>query len=222
MAGISEYDKAHMVSIDLDSSRSLQNAVDRASECLKSGGLVAYPTESFYGLGADAVNETAIHSLFSAKARPVNRPILILIPSADDLNRYVKLIPPVARKLIKAFWPGALTLIFDAGGGISPLLTAGTGKIGIRFSSHPIATALTRAMGTPITGTSANISGKSACRNAEEVSRCFGKKVDLILDGGYTEGQVASTVLDVTVDPPRILREGMVKKTELNKFSPTQ
>ncbi len=208
--------------VRLDTGEGLKKALKGAAECLLSGGLVAFPTESFYGLAVDATNEAAIRRLFSVKKRQAVRPVLILIPSSDVLDQYVKRIPLITHQLIGNFWPGALTLIFEAGSTVSPLLTAGTGKIGIRLSSHPIATALARAIGVPITGTSANISGKPACRKAEEVLRSFGEEVDFVLDGGETEGQIASTVLDITVHPPRILREGMVKKTELKKFSPTQ
>ena len=121
-------------------------------------------------------------------------------------------------QLIEAFWPGGLTLVFRAGSKISPLLTAGTGKIGVRLSSHAVATALAQSIGVPITGTSANISDEDACRTAEEVSGIFGERLDLILDGGETRGKIGSTVLDVTVHPPRILREGMVSQSQLRKF----
>jgi len=201
--------------IKVDSSCNPEGAISEASEILLSGGLVAYPTESFFGLAADATNETAIKRLFLAKKRGHGSPVLILIHSVDVLDQYTHHIPPVARQLIKEFWPGGLTLVFDAGPKISPLLTAGTGKIGIRFSSHPVATALARAIGTPITGTSANLSGEPPCRNADEVRRSLGHGVDLILDGGETKGEVGSTVLDVTVDPPRILRQGMVSQDEI-------
>lgn len=140
------------------------------------------------------------------------------IPSVEVLDRYVGHIPQIARQLMEEFWPGALTLVFEAGQKVSPLLTAGTDKIGIRLSPHPVATALAQAIGGPITGTSANISGKPACRNAGEVSGSFRKWVDLILDGGATTGKVGSTVLDVTVCPPKILREGMVQKSDLEKY----
>ena len=117
-----------------------------------------------------------------------------------------------------AFWPGGLTLVFEAGPNVSPLLTAGTHKIGIRYSSHPVAVALCRALGSAITGTSANLSGKPACSSAEAVLKAFGHRIDLILDGGKTEGRIGSTVLDVTEDPPKILREGMVSRKRLEKF----
>jgi L-threonylcarbamoyladenylate synthase len=200
------------------SPKGLQSAIDCAAQCLRSGGLVAYPTETFYGLAVDATNEVAIRKLFFVKARQKDRPILVLIPSVKVLKHYVRYIPPIADQLMSAFWPGALTLVFEAGSTVSPLLTAGTGKIGVRLSSHPIATALTRSIGVPISGTSANISGEPSCRNAENVLRIFVQGVDLILDGGETTGNIGSTILDVTADPPYILREGMIKKRQLEAF----
>jgi L-threonylcarbamoyladenylate synthase len=204
--------------IRVDPFRDFQNAIKKASDILLSGGLVAYPTESFYGLAVDSTNENAIRRLFLLKQRSPGRPLLILIPSIEVLDRYVAHIPPIAHQLIDEFWPGALTLVFEAGPKVSPLLTAGTDKIGIRLSPHPVATALAQAIGAPITGTSANISGKPACRNAGEVSGSFKEWVDLILDGGATTGKIGSTVLDITVDPPKILREGMVQKSALEKY----
>ena len=203
--------------IKTEPSRNFQSAINRAAETLLSGGLVAYPTESFYGLAVDATNEKAIQRLFRAKKRRGSRPVLILIPSIEILSRYVDPIPPVALRLIEKFWPGGLTLVFGVGPNVSPLLTAGTNKIGVRLSSHPVAMALTQAIGVPISGTSANISGEPACRNADEVSACLGEGVDLILDGGMTTGKAGSTVLDVTVDPPQILREGMIHQSRLEK-----
>jgi len=204
--------------IRVDPSGDFQNAINKASDILLSGGLVAYPTESFYGLAVDSTNENAIRRLFLLKQRSPGRPLLILIPSVQALDQYVASIPPIAHQLIDEFWPGGLTLVFEASPKVSPLLTAGTDKIGIRLSPHPVATALAQAIGAPITGTSANISGKPACRNAGEVSGSFKEWVDLILDGGATTGKVGSTVLDITVDPPLILREGMIHKGRLEKY----
>lgn len=129
-----------------------EEVFNEAGKILLSGGLVAYPTESFYGLAADATNETAIRRLFLAKKRSIGLPVLILISDADVLDQYVRHIPSTARHLTKKFWPGGLTLVFEAGPNISPLLTAGKGTIGIRLSSHPVATALTRFLGVPIYG----------------------------------------------------------------------
>lgn len=179
------------------------------------GGVVACPTESFYGLAVDAGNEAAIRRLFSLKKREPGRPVLILIPSAESLSDYVTHIPPVAIPLIRAFWPGGLTLILEASKTISPLLTGGTGTIGIRLSGHPIPTALARAIRGPVTGTSANPSGAPPSCHAEEVMAYFGNRIDLILDGGETAGGIGSTVLNVTVDPPEIVRHGMITHEEL-------
>jgi L-threonylcarbamoyladenylate synthase len=193
-------------------------AVREAAEVLLAGGLVAYPTESFYGLGADAANEEAVNRIFIAKKRREDRPLLILIPSREALGRYVKGIPPLALELMDTFWPGGLTLILEAAPDLSPLLTAGSGKIGVRLSSHPLATALALAVGGAVTGTSANLSDRPPCRTPEEVIGQIGEELDLILDGGRTEGASGSTLLDLTVDPPEILREGLISRTALAPF----
>jgi L-threonylcarbamoyladenylate synthase len=196
----------------------LTEGIREAKEIILSGGLVAYPTESFYGLAVNSLDEEAIKRLFKAKKRKSYQPILLLIPSNESLDHYVQNIPDVAYNLIKKFWPGGLTLIFQAASNVSPLLTAGTGKIGIRLSIHPVADALVKAIGIPITGTSANISGYPPCSTAYQAIESLSQTVDLILDGGSTEGKVGSTLLDVTVDPPQILRQGMISKSEIEKI----
>lgn len=166
----------------------------------------------------DAGSEAAIQRLFSLKGRDKRHPILILIPSAESLSKYVTCIPSVAEHLIQEFWPGGLTLIFQASAGISPLLTGGAGKIGVRLSSHPVPTALAQSIRGPVTGTSANPSGAPPCRYADEVKAYFGKRIDLIIDDGETTGETGSTVLDLTVDPPGILREGMISQEKLENL----
>jgi L-threonylcarbamoyladenylate synthase len=193
----------------------LEAGLEVAGNIISGGGAVAFPTESFYGLGVDATNEKAVQRLFAIKKRESEHPVLILIPTREMLDQHVAHIPDVANTLIREFWPGGLTLVFEAGPKTPRSLTAGTGKIGVRLSSHPIATGLAQNAGLPITGTSANVSGEPACIKAEEVSRSLGKTVDLILDGGETEGGKGSTILDVTVKPPRVLREGMVSREDL-------
>ena len=197
----------------------LQRAVDEAARIIVSGGLVAYPTESVYGLAVDATNEKAIERVFSVKKRSLTSPILILVSSLEMLGLYVDHIPPIAFGLIREFWPGGLTLVFQASPAVSPLLNAGSGKIAVRLSSHPFATKLVLSIGLPITGTSANISGQSACRNVEEVLGSFEGQVDLIIDGGTSPENRGSTILDVTVHPPEILREGIVHKSKLKLSS---
>jgi L-threonylcarbamoyladenylate synthase len=195
--------------------RHLELAAREAAEILKSGGLVAYPTESFYGLAADVDNETAILRLFRVKKREAGKPVLLLIPSVPYLKRYAANIPETAIRLMDVFWPGGLTLIFEARKDVSTLLTAGTGKIGIRLSSHPVATALAQATGSAITGTSANISGEAPCNTSYGVASALGNDVDRILDGGETPGQKPSTVLDMTTRPPTVLREGLIETETL-------
>lgn len=190
------------MSVVIKTERDAGSALAEAAGVISKGGIVAVPTESFYGLAVDATNETAIERLLEVKNRPPDNPILILISSSSVLERYVRDVSPTARRLIQSFWPGGLTIIFEAGPAISPLLTAGTGKIGVRLSSHPVPTELSKIAGVPITGTSANISGQSACVTGAEVMAAFGNGIDLILDGGQTPGGKGSTILDGTTAPP--------------------
>jgi len=212
-------EKASPPLISVDPSGDFQVAIHMAADVLLAGGVVAYPTETFYGLAVDIRNEAAIRRLLSIKKRSATRPVLILIVCVEFLDQYVGSIPPIARRLMDAFWPGDLTLVFEAGQRVSPLLTGGSGKIGIRLSSHPVATALARAIEGSISGTSANLSGQPACSNAHEVLNCLGSGIDLILDAGETAGRVGSTVLDVTVQPLRVLREGVITREHLKTRS---
>lgn len=190
-------------------------ALERACKVLREGGIVAFPTESFYGLAVDIRREDAIHRLFRVKGRASDQPVLLLLPSLESVECYAAAIPGAARRLMDRFWPGALTLVFEAAGTVSPLLTAGTGTIGLRLSIHPLATHLAGALGIAVTGTSANPSGFAPACTAEEAAQSLGPHLDLILDGGRTGGGLGSTVLDVTVDPPRIVRQGQVDRALL-------
>jgi len=204
--------------IHLDTLIPQEQGIEQARDILIGGGIVACPTESYYALSVDADNEAAIRRLFSLKRRSSKQPVLILIPSTQSLKDYVTTIPPVALRLIRRFWPGGLTLIFEASKRICPLLTGNTGNVGVRLSSHPVATALAQGLQGAVTGTSANISGAPPCRRAEEVMAYFGEKIDLIIDAGMTAGGAGSTVLDVTVDPPETIRDGMIPRQELERF----
>jgi len=201
-----------------DTSESTQMALNNAKEVILSGGVVAVPTESFYALAVSVMDENALRRLMSIKKRPEKNPILILISSADDLDRYVVQVPPMAMKLIRRFWPGGLTLVFQGKENLSATLTSGPGQIGVRLSSHPVPTELARLAGVAITGTSANVSGEPPCRSAAQVMKAIGNDIDLVIDGGETQGGKASTVLNVTVQPPKILREGMVSRDLLMPF----
>jgi len=204
--------------LNTDTQDNFQAAVKDAAKVILSGGVVAVPTESFYGLAVHALNERAIKRLFAVKQRREDNPVLILIPSKESLSSHVSEVSEKALMLIERFWPGGLTMVFFARPILPRSLTSGTGKIGVRLSSHPLPTELARAVGAPITGTSANRTGQPPCSTTKEVMKAVGDDIDLILDGGKTRGGKGSTVLDVTVDPPVIVREGIVAIGQLKAF----
>ncbi len=204
--------------IDAREKAGLERGVREAAEILAAGGVVAFPTESFYGLGVDVRSEEAIRRLFLVKERDPERPVLLLAASREQaLSCFAGPIPPGARRLMDKFWPGGLTLVYWAAPGVNPLLTAGTDKIGVRVSSHPVPTALTRALGSAVTGTSANLSGRGPCSTALEVEESLGRDIDLILDGGPAPGGTGSTVLDITRDPPAVIRAGLVSPEDVER-----
>jgi len=190
----------------------------QAAEILAGGGIIAYPTETFYGLGADATNEKAIEKIFAVKGRDFKNPISLIIGQTADVYPLVKDVPEKARKLMEAFGPGALTIVFLAADIVSTRLTAGSGKIGLRVSSHPIAQTIVQKLKKPLTATSANLSGAPECSLASEVIKQIGDKIDAILDGGETQGGKASTIIDVTCDPPVILREGVISRQAIEEM----
>jgi L-threonylcarbamoyladenylate synthase len=195
--------------------------IQQAVRMLHAGGVLAIPTETFYGLAVDAANGNAIERIFQIKGRAFSSPIALIAGSRTDVSSLVADVPAVAQKLMQAFWPGPLTLLFPALSGINPRLTAGTGRIGIRVSSHPIADSLANRLGGPITATSANLSGAPECLTASEVLTSLGSRIDMIIDGGSTAGGKGSTFLDMTVDPPVCLREGAIAYSVIqNKLNP--
>ena len=181
-----------------------------AARILREGGVIAFPTETFYGLGADARNKAAVEKIFRIKGRDFKNPLPLIVADDRDVLPLVEEIPEAAQILMNTFWPGPLTLVFRASSSILPRLTADTGKIGIRVSSHPIAKLLAEGLGGPLTATSANLSGGPECSSADAVIRVLCDLPDAVIDGGETPGGKGSTVLDVTVFPPHILREGAI------------
>jgi L-threonylcarbamoyladenylate synthase len=177
---------------------------------LSAGGLVAFPTETFYGLGARALDAAAVRQVFDVKGRPEAMPLLVLVDSIRMLEDMVEEVPAVARGLIARHWPGPLTLVFRARARVPVEVTAGTGTIGVRRPGLPLAEEIVRALGEPVTAPSANPTGEAPPRNAAAVLAAFDDRIDLVLDGGDTAGGPPSTVLDVTVDPPRVVRRGAV------------
>ncbi len=184
--------------------------IQHAGKILTLNGLVIFPAQCLYGVAANALDPQAVEKVFQIKQRPKNNPILVLIRDTADLIALVKTIPPQAHCLMDLFWPGGLTLVFEAADHISPTLTAQTGKIGIRLPGHPVALALVNAVNFPITGTSANLSGQPGCTTPTRLSPSITTNADLILDAGRLQGGTGSTIVDVTCTPVKILREGAV------------
>jgi L-threonylcarbamoyladenylate synthase len=184
--------------------------IKEAAGVIKQGGVIVFPTRCLYGLGADAMNPIAVERIIEIKQRPAENPILVLIHSKKQLEMLVEKIPPVADAIMEAFWPGRVTLVFDARGTLPGLLTAQTGKIGVRLPGHPVAAAMLGQVKGPLTGTSANLSGRPGCNRLSDIDPQITGQADLVLDAGTLQGGVGSTVVDVTAEPPRILREGQV------------
>ncbi len=194
----------------VDAARPDRATLEEAARVLAAGGVVAFPTETFYGLGAAALDRSAARRIFELKGRPRSSPLLVLVDSVAMAERIAD-IPPGARALIARHWPGPLTLVFHARPGIPDEVTASTGTIGVRLSPHPVARGLVAALGAPVTAPSANPAGAAPPTTAAAVARDFEGRIDVLLDGGPTAGGPASTVLDVIADPPRVIRQGAVR-----------
>lgn len=192
-------------------------ALEEAARVMKDGGLVAYPTESFYALGADATNTLAIEWIFRTKRRHPENALPVIIHDKSLVKLYSRELSPLAQKAVEVLMPGAVTLVVWAASTVPHNLTASTDKIAIRVPEQPIMHELARLMGGPVVATSANISGRPGLTSADGVMDVLGEGIELILDGGETPGEPASTLVDVTVDPPVILREGRVENSSIEK-----
>jgi L-threonylcarbamoyladenylate synthase len=190
-------------------------AIARAARILQAGGLVAFPTETVYGLGANALDANAVAKIFAAKGRPSGNPLIVHIADLEDAKRLVSAWPALAERLAERFWPGPLTLVLPRAACVPDLVTAGGPTVALRMPAHPVALALLRACGLPLAAPSANRSTGISPTLPEHVLASLADRIDLLLDGGPTTGGLESTVLDVTTDPPRLLRPGLVTATEL-------
>jgi L-threonylcarbamoyladenylate synthase len=187
--------------------------LQQAVATLRNGGLVAYPTDTVYGLAALPTDDAAIDRLFAAKGRDVEKAVPLLIASPADLALVAGDVPEAVRLLMHAFWPGALTIVLPRAAGFRSKALDGT--VAVRVPDHPVPRELVRLLGAPITGTSANVSGGPDPLAADDVRAQLGEAVDLIIDGGPCPGGRPSTVVDCTVDPPRVVRQGPVSREEL-------
>jgi len=195
----------------------IRDRIKIAAEEIKKGKLVAFPTETVYGLGADALNKKAVAKIFQAKGRPFNDPLIAHIADTKELYRLYKQVPPVALKLAKAFWPGPLTLVFKKSELVSGIVTADLDTVAVRMPADNIALSLIREAKTPIAAPSANLFGKTSPTTAQHVVDDLSGKIEMIIDGGKTKVGVESTVLDITVEPIRILRAGGISLEKLKE-----
>ena len=186
----------------------IEDQITAAADILRQGGLVAIPTETVYGLGANALDEAAVHKIFEAKGRPQDNPLIIHVPGPQWLPRYCEDVPPLAYTLARKFWPGPLTMILKRKKVVPDATTAGLDTVGVRCPDHQVTLAIIREAGVPIAAPSANTSGRPSCTCAADCLEDMEGKIDAVVDGGPCQVGVESTIVDLTCDPPRLLRPG--------------
>lgn len=200
----------------------MEKQVEHAIEILKKGGLVAFPTDTVYGLGANSCDEKAVAKVYEAKMRPRHLPLPLLLSHISQMEGLARDIPDLAWLLAERFLPGGLSLVLHKAPSVSSLITAGSEKIALRVPDHHVPIALIEGLGAPIIGTSANVTGAPSPLTAQEAAQQMEDRVDLIIDGGRCPGGVESTVVDLTGDVPRILREGAISRREIDEVCGTQ
>ena len=184
--------------------------IEEAAAVIRGGGIIIYPTETLYGLGANPFDPEAVERLYKIKGREADKPIPFLIKDQEMLETLVADVPSRARQLMEQYWPGPLTLIFRAREGLPPPVRGEAETIGVRISAHPIARLIVEAIDVPLISTSANPAGEKDLSDAQSIAEILGNQVDLVVDGGQVSG-MGSTVIDLTVDPPGVVRQGMIK-----------
>lgn len=190
--------------------------MEEAVRLLRQGELVCYPTDTVYGIGAAAADDGAVRRMFAVKGRPLDKPVPLLIADAEGAAQLAE-VTPVARRLMERFWPGALTIVMRKAEGLHSLALAGREKVALRLPDQSLVREIIRALGGPITGTSANRVGEPPPVSAAEAARQMGGMVSLIVDGGTCRSRLESTVIDITEDPLKILREGAVRQGEIEE-----
>ena len=201
--------------LPVDACRPAREPLGKAARAISSGGLVVFPTSGLYGLGGDATRPEVAQRIFAIKRRPPDKPVLVLVKDRQMAKSVTREIPDIAYRIMDAFWPGDITLVLKAAAGLPEILTAGTGRIGIRLPRHPVAAALLQKLDFPLTGTSANISGSPGCASIRDLGPRVTQAVDGILDAGDLAGGAGSTIADVTGKIPVVLREGRVSLEDI-------
>ena len=195
----------------------MEQQIEQAIEILKRGGIVAFPTDTVYGLGANALDEGAVLRVYEAKGRPRHLALPLLLADISQIAAVARPVPEIAWRLAQRFLPGGLTLVLHKASSVSTVVSGGGEKIAVRVPNHPVPLALIEGLGAPITGTSANLTGSPSPDTAEEVHQQMGDRVNLVIDGGRCPGGMDSTVLDLTGETPRILREGAISRAEIER-----
>jgi len=210
--------------IKVDPRQPEASVIQRAAEVIINGGILIFPTDTVYGLGCSAFHEAGLERIFAMKERPTGKPLPALVSGPDQLPDLIGLnlicgqVSPLAQEIIREFWPGALTLIFPASDRIPNLITGGTKTIGVRMPKCQLLLDLIGLTKLPLVATSVNISGMPALQEMNHLTTEWAPKVDLILDGGISQGGIASTVLDLTTHPPKLLREGAISVQRLQRY----
>ena len=195
------------------------NIYSEVARCLKSGGIVALPTDTVYGLGADPFNPAAVQKLYTMKGRPEENPIPLVLSSVSDVHRFSRNLPDFFFHLTDRFWPGGLTIVIESEG-LLPVLTAGRNTVGVRIPDHPVLLKILQAFGGPMAITSANLSGEPPATSIEDIEDMGGEvplQIDMLVDGGPTPGPIPSTVYDISVSPPLVRRHGVISEETLAK-----
>lgn len=196
----------------------MEKQMEQAIDVLKKGGLVAFPTDTVYGLGANFLDEAAVAKIYEAKKRPRHLALPLLLSHVSQMESVAQFVPEVAWRLAEHFLPGGLTLVLYKAPWLPSVLTGGGDKIAVRVPNHPVPIALIEGLGASLTGTSANVTGSPSLLTAEEVQQQMGNRVDLVVNGGRCPGGTESTVLDLTGRVPRILRQGLITQEEIERI----
>jgi L-threonylcarbamoyladenylate synthase len=200
----------------------MEKQIEQAIAILKKGGLVAFPTDTVYGLGANCLDEAAIAKIYEAKKRPRHLALPLLLSHVSQMESVAQFVPDIAWRLAEHFLPGGLTLVLYKAPWLPSVLTSGGDKIAVRVPNHPVPITLIQGLGASLTGTSANITGSPSLLTAEEVHQQMGGRVDLVINGGKCPGGTESTVLDLTGRVPRILRQGLITQEEIERICATK
>jgi L-threonylcarbamoyladenylate synthase len=199
---------------------SIQQQVEQAITILKQGGIVACPTDTVYGVVAAINIEPAVERIYRIKGRPRSQALPILLADKSQISEVAKVVPLLARRLADKFWPGALTMVLLKAESVPDIVTGGGKTVAVRMANHPMPVAITRVLGVPIVGTSANLSGHPSALTAEEVRAQIGDRVDMIIDGGRCPGGIESTIVDLSGQTPLILRQGAIPLEEIEQVCP--